>query len=276
MVKLFGQSVPPSLSHLFYRWIGVPKTTGFNLFITGYAYGIADALGKRMPYRFPPRQGLAGRNITPTQTTQRGHFRAALDVYNEQRGYAPFGTAYGPQGLNLWYETASGFNMFTINYVMSEQIPHEIADTAAPWDPHHYLNIYAMGEGCWHGYVMTPPLEGGTYRVTLMPSWLHKMDGGSGYISAVRVFEGYDVPPAYDRGPIGDWNPGGGWIYGPRNDWAASPGAAWSRYLNDSLHTYRDINLETGFRIMLQFEDRESWPVVVVTGALQVKIDKIA
>ena len=76
MVRLRDFNPPPSYQNLFFQWIGIPRSTGLDLYIGDYAYGVGLSTGKRMRYRFPSRQGLAGRLITPSQTTQRLHFLA--------------------------------------------------------------------------------------------------------------------------------------------------------------------------------------------------------
>lgn len=275
MVRLRDFNPPPSYCDLFFRWIGIPRSTGLDLYVGDYAYGVGLSTGKRMRYRFPSRQGISGTLITPSQTIQREHFRAALDVWNEQPAYTDTDTAYGPRGRNWWFEGASGLGFFTINYVMGLQLPHEIESTPAPWDPNYYLAIHAAVDGDRDGYRQTPPMSAGTYRVKMNNTpWGNSVHPNPFIIACTiyirRTDDSLDVV-----GPIGESNPTVTYEYSPNEDHYITQAAAWAGYRFDSIHVTRDVVLANGERIALQYRNYKPVGPFYHEGYLSAKITRL-
>lgn len=272
MASVYEQDVPPSLVTAYRKVLGPPKLTGFALYVGSYFSYTGTTVGRRFPFRMPTRQGFTGRRITPAQTTQRQHFRAALDIYHEQPYFTPTDPVYGPKGHNIWWDQGASFNLYGINYFMRETIPHEIAGTPAPWDASLFLNIMAGQPGDQTGYQDSAPLPAGTYRVTMLESSWYTEYTPNKYSVAATIYR-KDTSDAYHgQGPIGDTDPSMNWEYSILNTLYNNAAAAWTGYLNDSLHTYRDVVIAEGERIAVQYRNWKPAPTETHHGTLYVQI----
>lgn len=273
MASVYQQDVPPSLVTAYSIALGPPKHTGFALYVGSYFSQYGQTVGRRYPFRFPTRQGFTGRRITPAQTTQRGHFRAALDIYDVQPYFTPTDPVYGPKGHNIWWDRGAAFNLYGINYFMRETIPHEIADTPAPWDASQYLNIMADQTGDDFGYQDSAPLDPGTYRVTMLPSTWTTQWTPTKYSVAATIYRKGTDDLYTNIGPIGDVDPVLNWTYAFPDSLYNNAAAAWTGYLNDSAHTYRDVLIAQGERIAVQYRNFIQHPPPPHAGTLYIQIE---
>lgn len=278
MVRILGQDVPPSLSLDFTRCIGPPHSTGFPLYITGYQYAIASAQGSRYPFRMKHRQGFTAPMITLAQTTQRQRFRAALDVWALQPYQSSADTTYGPKGHNIWHDLGAGFGLWAINYFMSQQIPFEIAATPAPWDPNFFLVLFAGETGDQTGYVYTPVLDAGTYRVALLQEGVFRHwkteESKWKYLYAVSVYSGTPAAPSLEA-HIGRLDPGNDWNYEEIFETYDTQAAAWTAYTDDSNPETVDVTVDGTERILLQYKNRKAGDQYPSDGSIQVSITAV-
>ena len=266
---------PPTYTDLFYRWIGVPRSTGLDIYVGDYPYGVGLSVGKRMRYRFPSRQGITARLVTAAQTVQRQHFRAALDIWADQPAYTDQDTTYGPKGRNFWWEQSSGLGWFTIDYFMHLQLPHEIEDTPAPWDPNYYIAIHAGAAGDRDGYEQTPPMDAGTYRVKMDNTPFYTSLHPHPYLIAVTIYIRRTDDSLDVVGPIGESNPTVTYEYSPNGDHYDTQAAAMTGYLNDSIHVTRDVVLADGERIALQYRNYKPVGPFYHEGYLSANISRL-
>ena len=138
---------------------------------------------------------------------------------------------------------------------MSLQLPHEIEDTPSPWDPDYWITIAGGGPGDINGYQETAPRDAGTYRVELIESdWMLSIYPHP-YFLAVTIYIRRTDDSLTFIGPIGDTTPTPTLQYCPPALFYDSPAAAYTGYLNDSVHVTRDITLANGERIALQYRN---------------------
>jgi len=275
VTKVRDCSPPPSFSYLFYRWIGQPRQTGFDIYVGDYPYGVGRSLGKRMFYRFPPRQGISGKNITPTQTVQRQHFAAAINLYAEQPYYTPFGAPYGQQGRNIWFARAAGVDMYAINYFVSLQVPFEQSGEPAPWDTKHYLTIYAGQLGDTYATIGSPWLNPGTYRIQMMKTDWRTLELEHPYFIAATIWDYYKIEGSVLQGIIGSTHPLDEWMYCQPDFMYDSVDDAWNGYLNDSDHSFLDVTLTKKGKIFIMYAN-DYFQRYEHAGHLTAKIEKIA
>lgn len=278
MVRILNQDVPPSLSWRFFRILGPPKTTGFDVFLPSYTYGIGRALARRHPFRFPNRQGFTMLRVTPAQRAQRLKFRAALDIWATQPYTTPTDTTYGPKGHNIWRALGQSFNHWAINYFMSCQLPYEATATPAPWDPHHFLVLFATITGDQTGFIQSPALPPGTYRVAILE------DGAFGqtspqsevisrFIYAASVYSGSPESPVLES-HIGVGTPDASHNYETWADCPDNQPDAWTAYLASDPQTV-DVTLDTTSSIMLQFKNEIAGDQQPNAGTLQFALTSL-
>lgn len=266
---------PPTYSDLFYRWIGIPRSTGLDIYVGDYPYGVGLSAGKRMRYRFPSRQGLAGKLITAAQTIQRQHFRAALDVYDAQPTYTAFAAPYGQHGRNLWFNQASGFGWFTINYFMSLELDAQRAECPSPWDTSRWLTIYAGQVGDVYNIIDTLWLKPGTYRVELLKTNWETLDVAHPFLFALTVYRRYLHQSWTLQNLIGVTHPSGFYIYCHPDFMYDSIDDAWDGLHNDAERSFLDVTLTEEGELGIQFWN-DYMQSHLHKGFLTAKITKVS
>lgn len=275
MASVYGQDIPPSLVTAYTKCIGPPKESGFAIFLPNYPGLYGRTVGRRHPFRFPPRQGYTSFRITAPQAAQRLHFRAALDLWAQQPYTTPADALYGAKGHNIWWQQGVSFGMWGINYFMSRTVPLKIADEPAPWDPALFMNLFAGHAGDNSGYAVSALLPAATYRVELLRAgqWhVHNpIQAKSAYVYAVSVSHGTSDSATFDA-HIGVLTPDASHNYENWNQLPENEPDAWTEYTDNSDPRYVDVTVDGTERILLQFLNLKVGDPYTRYGSLQASI----
>jgi hypothetical protein len=275
VARVIAFNLPPSLAGAFFRAVGVPRSTGFQVWVTGYEYGIGEAIPKRLPRAFRARQGMTAPTLTPVTLVNRARFQHGMVIWSGQPSYTPGVSEYGGIGANIWAEWAAVDGITATAYFMGQQMPFEVAAAVAPWDTSKYVSVFGHESGDVVGYVSSMPLVAGTYRVSMLPSeWEAKPDEEK-YLVAATVYLQSDEETFVEVGPIGDVAPDATFAYGAVASMYDSPALAWTGYLDDSEHVTRDVTVSAGERIAVQYRNWIPFQEDEHDGTLNVKVEAV-
>lgn len=275
MARVIGFSAPPSMAAGFFRAVGVPRSTGFQVWVTGYEYGIGESIGKRLPRAFRARQGMTAPTLTPATIENRTRFQHGMQVWWRQPSYTPGVPEYGGIGVNIWQDRADVEGLTAHAEFMSAQMPYEVAEEISPWDTKYFVSILADGPGDNTSYAMSAALPAGMYRVSMMPSSWGWFWTSWKYLVAITVVRVNAEETVDAMDVLGDVDPAMFWQYCIPASMYDSAAEAWTGYLNDGGTLSVDVPISEGDRVGVQYKNWKGVPDQGHVGELLVKMEVV-